>query len=81
MKKHPGQRFAFAVAILCYIAAAGCVLAALLSDADASAPITAALMASVVFFGGCGIVLNVIGTARLKGIISDYRQFNDDQQA
>ena len=71
MKKPFGQRVAFALALVCYVAAAACVIAAFLyqsrSPEDA---VRAALMASVVFFIGCGVVLHVIGTARLEGLLS-----------
>lgn len=70
MEKHLGQKISFALAILCYLAAAACTAAAILYPGDANDPIRAAFMASVVFFVGCGIVLHVIGTARLKGLIS-----------
>ncbi|WP_127478169.1 hypothetical protein [Sulfurivermis fontis] len=70
MKRHLGQKIAFAFAILCYIAAVGCAVTAFMLPGDINDPIRGAFMASVVFFVGCGIVLHVIGTARLKGIIS-----------
>lgn len=72
MKKPFGQRVALVAAVLCYIAATACALAAWLYDsATPNDPIRASLMASVVFFVGCGIVLQVIGNARLKGILSE----------
>ena len=79
MKRPIGQKISFAVAILCYMAAAACVLAAFLHpEAQSNDPIRAALMASVVFFVGCGIVLHVIGTARLKGVLSGSGDIKDD---
>ena len=71
MKRHLGQKIAFAFAILCYLAAIGCAVTAFLLPGDGDVPIRGAFMASVVFFVGCGIVLHVIGTARLKGLLSD----------
>lgn len=79
MNRHPSQKFAFFVAILCYLAAIGCAIGAFVYQSDLpNDPIRASLMASVVFFIGCGVVLHVIGTARLKGILSGGRQCNDD---
>ncbi|MCG6965111.1 MAG: hypothetical protein LJE59_01205 [Chromatiaceae bacterium] len=71
MKTHPAQRIAFALALLCYGAAvAGAVAAFVYESGMANDPIRASLIAAVVFFVGCGVVLQVIGTARLKGILS-----------
>lgn len=70
MEKHLGQKIAFLFAVLCYIAAVGCAATAVLLPGDVDDPVRGAFMSSVVFFIGCGVVLHVIGTARLKGIIS-----------
>lgn len=70
MEKNLGQKIAIVFAALCYLAAAGCAVAAYLQPGTGYEPIRAAFMASVVFFVGSGIVLHVIGTARLKGILS-----------
>jgi len=70
MERHLGQKIAFAFAILCYLAAIGCAITAFMLPGDINDPIRGAFMASVVFFAGCGIVLHVIGTARLKGLLS-----------
>ena len=71
MKRHLGQKIAFVAAILCYAAGLGSAVAAFVYEGRAPAdPVRASLMAAVVFFVGCGIVLHVIGTARLTGIIS-----------
>ena len=71
MSRHPAQKFAFAVALLCYLGAAGCLVAAFLYEGDGQGdPVRASLMAAVVFFVGCGVVLQVIGTARLRGRLS-----------
>ena len=80
MKKPVGQRVAFAVALLCYAVAAGCALAAFVYESTGpNDPVRAALMATVVFFVGCGVVLHVIGTARLKGVLSGSGHIDDDQ--
>jgi len=71
MKTHPAQRIVFAIALLCYAAAVACAVSAVVYQSDTpNDPIRASLMAAVVFFVGCGVVLHVIGTARLKGILS-----------
>ena len=79
MKRHLGQRVAFVAAMLCYAAAVASAIAALLYEStQASDPVHASLIAAVVFFIGCGIVLLVIGTARLKGILSGRHHVEDD---
>ena len=79
MKKPLGQRIAFAVAILCYAAAVASGFAAVVyQSASSNDAIRASLMASVVFFIGCGVVLQVIGTARLKGILSVTNHVDGD---
>jgi energy-converting hydrogenase Eha subunit H len=71
MSRPLGQKISLAFAVLCYVAAAGCAVGAALYDSGrANDPIQASLMASVIFFVGAGIVLHVIGTARLKGIVT-----------
>lgn len=71
MSRHPSQKIAYAIALLCYAAALGCAVAAFFHDSGTpNDPVLASLMASVVFFIGCGIVLHVIATARLRGILS-----------
>jgi hypothetical protein len=71
MKRHFSQTISLAIAALCYLAAAGCAVAAFLHEMSGpNDPIRGSLMAAVVFFIGCGIVLQVIGTTRLKGILS-----------
>ena len=70
-KRPIGQKIALAIAMLSYAAAAACGIGALLYRSDVeSDPIQASLMAAVVFFIGCGVVLQVIGTARLNGVLS-----------
>ncbi len=71
MQRPLGQRIAYAVAILCYALAVACAVGAVVYPAETPQdPVRASLMASVVFFVGCGVVLHVIGTARLKGALS-----------
>lgn len=80
--QHPqrsvGQKIAYAVAILCYALSAASALGAILYPADTLLdPIRASLMASVVFFASCGVVLHVIGNARLKGVLSGSGDLDD----
>lgn len=71
MTRPIGQKIALAFAVLCYVAAVGCVLAAIIyTSKGPHDAVRAAFMASVVFFAGCGVVLHVIGTARLQGVLS-----------
>jgi hypothetical protein len=65
------QRIAYALAMLSFAAAVGCVAGLFLYEPTAQLdPVRASLMASTVFFVGVGVVLYVIGTARLKGLLS-----------
>jgi hypothetical protein len=66
MQRHLSQKICLAIAVLCYLAAVACGGAAYLYQG----PVRASLLASVVFFVGCGVVLQVIGSARLRGILS-----------
>ena len=78
MKKSLGQRIVLALAILCYAAAVASAVAAFLHQgASAGDPVRASLMAAVVFFVGCGVVLHVIGTTRLKGLLSGSGDIDD----
>ena len=78
MKKPLGPRIAFAAAVLCYVAAVVTAFAAFLHEnASPEDPVRAALMATVVFFVGCGVVLHVIGRAHLKGILSGSGEIDD----
>lgn len=64
------QKVVFALALLSYLGSAGCVAAVMLYvPAHANDPIRAALMATVVFFIGAGVVLHVIARTRLRGIL------------
>ncbi len=78
MKKPFGQRIAFALAILSYAAAGASALTAFFYQSELSnAPIRASLIAAVVFFVGCGVVLHVIGKARLEGVLSGSGRIDD----
>ncbi len=78
MKKPLGQRIAFAAAMLCYAAAVVSAFAAFLYQSTlTNDPVRGSLMAAVVFFVGCGVVLHIIGTARLKGVLSGSGNFDD----
>lgn len=71
VNRHFGQKIAFALAICAYLAAIGCVFAVWLLEFEAHQdPVKASFMASVVFFVGCGVVLHVIGKAKLDGLLS-----------
>lgn len=71
MLQNIGQKFALLFAIASYLAAVGCLVAAVLYEpVQTSDPIQASLIASVIFFGGCAIVLHVIARARIKGLVS-----------
>lgn len=77
MKKHLGQKISLVFAVLSYLAAVGCAITAVMLPGESNDPIRAAFMASVVFFAGCGVVLHVIGTARLHGILSSSPDSSD----
>jgi len=82
MQRHLGQKIALAFAILFYAAGAACGLAAIFYTGDEPGdPIQASLMASVVFFVGAALVLQVIGTARLQGLLSGkaHKPYPDDE--
>ncbi len=78
-KKTFGQKIAYLMAMLSFLAAAGCVVAVFVYQTTMELdPIRGSLMASVVFFIGVGVVLYVIGTARLKGLLSLDRDNSGD---
>lgn len=73
MVKTFGQKISLVFAGLCYLASVACMLGAAFHESEVSQDvIQASLLASMVFFLTTGIVLHVIGTARLKGIISGH---------
>jgi len=79
VKKTLTQKIIFVVAIICYLAAVACVFAAFLYEsAQTSDSVRASLMAAVVFFIGCGVVLHVMATARLRGVLSGSGDIKED---
>jgi hypothetical protein len=73
MEKTFGQKIAYVIAIICYLAGAGGIVwAVLYQRTGPNDVIHASMMASVIFFIGCGVVLHVIATTRLKGLISGH---------
>lgn len=79
VKRTLTQKIVFVVAIICYLAAFACALAAFLYEsAQTSDPILGSLMAAVVFFVGCGVVLHVMATARLRGVLSGSGDIEDN---
>jgi len=62
------QKLVMGIAVISYVAAIACAMAAAyLSDGTAN-PAVASFMASVVFFSGVGIVLHVIGSTNLPNL-------------
>ncbi len=73
MEKTLGQKIAYFIAITCYLAGAATIVGTMLYQTTGpNDVIHASMMASVVFFIGCGVVLHVIATTRLKGLISGH---------
>lgn len=73
-----GQQIAFGFALLFYAMAVGCVaMAFIYTPTSPIDPIRASLLASVVFFAGSGFVLHIVGSARLKGILSGRDHYID----
>ena len=63
------QKISFVLAILSYLTGVGCAIYAVLHGAEElGKPVYASLLASVVFFGGVGVVLHVIGKADLPSL-------------
>ncbi len=64
---HRFQTVSLAIAYLCYLAALLCLVGGVYraSIHGTDDPVFASLMASVIFFIGCGIVLHVIGSVNL----------------
>ena len=59
------------IAVISYVSSIGCAItAACLSDGTAD-PVVASMMASVVFFAGVGIVLQVISSTNLPSLKVD----------
>lgn len=79
MHRPIGQKIANVIAILCYTLGAASALGAMFYRAEVPQdPVHASLMASVVFFIGCGVVLHVIGMARLAGVLSGDGEIKED---
>lgn len=71
MTKTLSQKITYAIAILCYLAAAVSAIGAFYvtgGGADASI-MKASLGATAFFFLSAGVVLQVIGTTKLKGLL------------
>jgi len=66
--RRPIQRVLLVIAVVSYLAAVACAVAALYLGAGYGDPIAAALMASVVFFVGAGVVLHVIAKTNLPDL-------------
>jgi len=67
-KRRPFQKVLRVIAVMSYIAAVGCGIAAFTLGESTQNPLVASFMASVVFFVGVGIVLHVIGTVDLPDL-------------
>lgn len=66
-----GQQIAFGFALLFYFAAVvGFVSLFIYTPKSPIDPVHASLLACVIFFAGAGFVLHIVGSARLKGILS-----------
>ncbi len=75
-----GQRIAFGFALLFYLLAAGFVASVFLYTPKSTIdPIHASLLASVFFFAAAGFVLHIVGSARLKGILSGRDDYIDSE--
>jgi hypothetical protein len=62
------QKMLMGIAVISYIVAIGCGVAAAYTSDGSANPVVASLMASVVFFVGVGIVLHVIGSTDLPSL-------------
>ncbi len=69
-KRKLGQKIALVVAVVCYIAAVACVAAVAHwgNQLGAGHPVVGSLAASVVFFIGVGVVLQVMGSISLPNL-------------
>lgn len=67
-KRRTFQKVLLIIAVLSYIAAACCGAGAAYLGGEINNPIIASLMASVVFFAGSGIVLQVIASTDLPSL-------------
>lgn len=64
----PFQKILVGLSFVCYLAGIGCGIAAAMMDNRGSDPVVASLMASLVFFVGVGVVLQVIGRTNLPDL-------------
>ncbi len=62
------QKVLMGIAVISYIAAIGCAMAAAYLTDGTADPVVASFMASVVFFSGVGIVLHVISSTNLPSL-------------
>lgn len=67
-QRRPFQKVLMAIAFISYFSAILCGGAAFYFGEGSQDPIAASLMASVVFFVGVGIVLQVIGSSNLPNL-------------
>lgn len=67
-QRRPFQKVLLVIAVLSYLAAVTCGVAAGYMGVDSRDPVVASLMASTVFFLGVGIVLQVIGSTNLPNL-------------
>ncbi|MDH3947827.1 MAG: hemerythrin family protein [Gammaproteobacteria bacterium] len=67
-KRRLFQKILMVIAMLSYLVAVGCGIAIGYRGVDTGDVVVASLMASVVFFIGVGIVLQVIGSANLPDL-------------
>jgi hypothetical protein len=67
-KRRPIQKFLLVIAVISYLAAVGCGVAAAYLGVGSGDPNVASLMASVVFFIGVGVVLHVMGSGHLPDL-------------
>ncbi|MCU7802217.1 MAG: hemerythrin family protein [Candidatus Thiodiazotropha sp. (ex Lucinoma annulata)] len=67
-KRRPIQKVLIVIAVISYLAAIACGVAAFYFGKGTFDPITASLMASVVFFVGVGVVLHVISNTDLPNL-------------
>ncbi len=70
-RRRPLQKALFVVALISYLAALVCVVAAIYLNSGTQEPWVASLMASVVFFTGVGVVLHVIARTDLPDLKLD----------
>jgi hypothetical protein len=71
MTKTLSQKITYAIALLCYLTAAGCAIGAfyVAGGGEDASIVKASLGATTFFFLTTGVVLHVIGTTRLKGLL------------